>query len=106
MDPSTCKTRDDILKFLVSKLSWIPDGPTQKGWKQEFGYRHSYFLQDVWYHQETGRYAFHSDEYDNWNPDTTPNLGMYNSFEDMLHGVPDLYYRLWKSRGGDLFETA
>lgn len=98
MEVSECQTEDDIIKFLVSKLTWIPDPPVQKGWRQQFGYRQAYFIQQVWYHPDTKRYAFHSDEYDNWNPDSPPNLGMYESFETMLTGVAKRYAALWATR--------
>lgn len=83
-----CKNVDDVVKFLVHRLIWIPEPPTQLGWTQQFGYRCAYYNQQVWYHAESGRYAFHSDK-PYWNPKSEPNLGMYNTFHSLLEGVAE-----------------
>jgi hypothetical protein len=81
---------------LASRLTWVADDrPTAKGWVQELGYRHYYYIQQVWHNPTTGKYAFHSDEYEAWDPDTEPNLGMYDSFAEMLTGVASRYKHLW-----------
>lgn len=97
MEASSCKTDDDIIKFLVSHMIWNPDPPAQRDWVQQFGFRHYYWIQQVWFNPATGQYAFHSDEFDSWDADTTPNLGMYNSFHEMLQGVAETYQRRWNS---------
>ena len=101
MEPSACDKKDDIIKFIVSRLIWIPDPPVIDGWRQEFGYRQAYWTQQVWHHPATNRYAFHSDEFDVWNPASEPNLGMYESFEDMLNGVAQKYHDLWNKNKSD-----
>lgn len=95
MEASSCKTTDDVMKFLTSHMMWIPDPPTQKGWIQQFGYRHYYWIQQIWFNPATGQYAFHSDEFDSWDTNTPPNLGMYNSFQEMLQGVANIYLQKW-----------
>ena len=101
MEPVECKSKDDIIKYLTSRLAWNDDPPVQKGWVQQFGYRQAYWIHQLWFHPETGRYAFHSDEFDNWNTESDPNLGMYSSFNDMLQGVAEVYKNLWESRSGN-----
>lgn len=99
MDPCACNSKDDVLKFLVSRLAWIHEEcPVRKGWRQELGYRHFYYIQQVWHNPATGQYAFHSDDDNGWDPDTPPNMGMYDTFSDLLSGVADRYHQLWTRR--------
>jgi hypothetical protein len=98
MEGSQCNTVDDVVKYLTSRLEYIHQPIFSKGWQQQFGYRQGYWIQQVWHDSKTGRYAFHSDEYDSWNPDSQTNLGMYPSFTEMLTGVGERYYNLWTMR--------
>ncbi len=102
MEASECKASDDVVKFLTSRMMWIPHPPTQKGWVQQFGYRHYYWIQQVWFNPATDQYAFHSDEFDSWDTTKLPNLGMYNSFQEMLQGVANYYVRLWGISASDV----
>lgn len=105
MQAEKCKTTDDIIKFLVSHMIWNPEPPAQREWVQQFGFRHYYWIQQVWFNRSTGEYAFHSDEFDSWDADTVPNFGKYDSFQNMLRGVAELYMRRWNTSSDEMLHV-
>lgn len=63
MDPSLCKTQDDICLQLVSQLSWVePPHPRQGDWEQLFGFTRAMAFTSIWRHVTTGEYCLHVDD--------------------------------------------
>lgn len=96
MDPIHCATRDDIVKYLVSKLTWIKEEDQKNvgGWKLQMRYTRNSVTQQVWYNKEKNLYAFNNDDTDIFNG-FNANMGNYYSFIEMLQGVADIYYISW-----------
>lgn len=101
MEPQECKTATDIRLWLESELEkgiqHPPHPVTIPGetaaWQFYAGFRRSFCSHSVFHAPETGHYAFHVEEYPDY--DHFPNMGSYLSYEDLLQGVANRYALLW-----------
>ncbi len=93
MDVKDCKTIDDIVLYLVSSLQFININVQYKDWKQVLGFRRAMMIHQVWYNKESGLWAFHVSDQDDFNEN--PNMGTYTSLTNLLHKVSEHYKTLW-----------
>jgi hypothetical protein len=93
MRAEDCKSTDDVVQHLASELKWIDEEVKVGTWVQKMGFRRSFVISQVWYNNDTKKWAFHvsDDEYSG-----EPNMGSYQSFTDLLSGVAQKYASLWK----------
>lgn len=101
MNACECKTEDDVLKHLVSFLTWYyPELPAdERGWQLQMGYRRAFTNHQVWYHAESGRYAWYISEEKEWITGDETNALMFNSFADLLSGVARKHTSIWSFVG-------
>lgn len=93
MDPSSCKSHDDIVAYLISSLKPVDSNEIHGDWVQKFGFRRAMMIHQVWHHSKTGTWTFHvSDEGFNGSP----NMGTYPSLSELLKEVAYKYKDLWK----------
>lgn len=95
MNSSDCKTKDDILLYMISNLRIVPGKVMVGEYRQVLGFRQSMNISQVWYHKSTKKWAYHvsDDEFTG-----IPNMGEYNSFADLMHGVSCFYEKRWPIR--------
>lgn len=92
MRAEDCRSVDDIMQHLASQLQWIDEEIKVGSWVQKFGFRRYYFISQVWYNTETKKWAFHVSD-DKYTGE--PNMGVYESFTELLLGVSQKYSILW-----------
>jgi len=63
-------------------------------WHLTHDFRRAFNLHQVYCDQDD-RFAFHVDEY-GWEGKTTFNMGIYNSWDEMIEGVAAKYVVAWK----------
>jgi hypothetical protein len=93
------KTKEDIENYLRSWLQPIENGKKHlyKGntWTQKYGFCRAFQIHGVYANDITNEYSFHVDECD-WKENLEPNFGVYDTFDNMILGVSELYFKLWK----------
>ena len=95
-------TRADMIEYLKSWLHPVPDGEqfdckyNDELFQLTHGFRRAMCIHQAFKHLNTGAYAFHVHPSEDWDGSCEPNMGMYDTFEDMIHGVADRYVVLWK----------
>ena len=106
MDPTKCKSIEDVKVYLVSWLTCDFDHalPRQGDWEMVLGFRRAYSMHQVWRNKETNQCAFHVSETDDWSPGLEPTMGMWESFDEMLSGVAKAYHRVWSKNDDVLGE--
>ena len=92
MDPSECKTKDDVLFHLVSNLTYIYEDKFAGEYRQVLGFRRSFSVSQVWRNRTSGTWAYHVSE-DAF--DGVANIGEYDTFGELLDRVADVYAKLW-----------
>ena len=93
MDVIDCKTKDDIILYLVSNFNYATDKIYRDDFILIMGFRRAFCCHQVWYSKLQNMYAFHIEDQDEFNGN--PNMGLYNSFYELLDGVADIYYKKW-----------
>jgi hypothetical protein len=95
MRPQDCKTKEDILIYLVTNLNYIHDEVRVGDYQQIMGFRLSLCISQVWYNHLTTKWYYHVDR-DMGEFTGDANMGEYISLLELLNGVTDRYYDLWK----------
>jgi hypothetical protein len=95
MNAIYCSKEDDILKYLVSWLNWIPYENQQKNgdWIQEFGFRRGFINHQIWYNTKTTKYIFYTSEFEDWNQSIETEK--FNSFSEMLKKITANHNKVW-----------
>lgn len=98
-DVRELKTKNDIQLFIHSNLKPVENGVEKmydgKLWVQKYGFRRGFQIHGVYVESDSERCLFHVDEYE-WKDNTEPNFGVWNNFNEMLSGVAERYFKLWK----------
>ena len=93
MSPENIRTRGDILAWISSSLK--PCKHTGSLWVQMEGFRRAFYIHGLYKNSETGEYAFHVEPDDVAYPNNFPNMGRYNTREELLESVSEIYRKLW-----------
>ncbi len=98
-DPQTIEDVKEYLNSWLSKVILDEDSgsiefPNGIRWYQTHGFRRAFNLHQV-YTDEDKRFAFTVDE-NGWDGKTTPNMGIYGSWNEMIDGVSMKYAIAWK----------
>ena len=97
-------TIDDVKDYLTSWLTKIivdedvppVDHPCGTEWYLTYEFRRAFNLHQVYTCEgDTPRFAFHVSE-DGWDGETLPNMGVYESWDEMIDGVALKYAVAWK----------
>lgn len=64
-------------------------------WHLTHEFRRAFHLHQVYSDEEKWRFAFHVDEY-GWDGKSAPNMGVYDSWSEMIDGVAAKYAVAWK----------
>ena len=94
------QTLDDIKDYLNSWLVPVLDDSVTpfdfKGtqWRQTHGFKRGFCMHQVFSNGES-RFAFHVDDED-WNETDDPNMGIYDSWSEMINGVAMKHAIAWK----------
>ncbi len=99
---NTPQTIEDVKEYLNSWLEKVIldenigfiEFPTGTKWYQTHGFRRAFSLHQV-YCDEDKRFAFNVDE-NGWDGSVVPNMGIYDSWEEMIDGVSMKYAIAWK----------
>ncbi len=93
------KTKEDIESYLRSWLQPVENGAkhvyNENTWTQKYGFRRAFQIHGVYVNDTTNEYSFHVDDSE-WKKNVEPNFGVYANFDNMISGVSDLYFKLWK----------
>jgi len=103
-----CKTKEDIKEWLKKELKPVVPEPSTDdilidanniSWMQIYGFKRGFHLHAVFKSENKfcfdSREPFDDDTYKNW----LPNMGEYNSMDDLIEGVSELYYKCWNLTG-------
>jgi hypothetical protein len=95
MNSHDCKTKDDILLYMISNFRFVPGNVLVGEYRQVLGFRQNMQISQVWFNKNTNKWAFHvsDDEFTG-----TPNMGEYDTFADLMHGVSTIYAKRWPIR--------
>ncbi len=92
----SCTNAHEIADYLRSLIAPTPTTPTTQGtWRVTHGFRRAFCYHRVVV-DETGQVGFHvADDQCPWSPDERPNCGVYESFDEMINGVSEMYADKW-----------
>lgn len=97
MKQSECKTQSDVIKYMQSNLRKAGYEDPAKIWQLHSEFRQCCgFYSQIWYNNSTGRWAFNVSQDDDWDADSAPNFGTYDSYHALMSGVSAKYVDLWK----------
>ncbi len=93
------KSKEDVEWYLVNALEkcndpsvYVHDGRT---YSQFFGFRRAFSIHGVFRSDDGKKYGFHVSD-DGWDGQNAPNLGLYDSYAELLQGVAIKYSKRWK----------
>ena len=92
MKVEQCQSVDDIVVHLVANLAWIDEDVAVGVWRQRFGFRRGPWTSQAWHNTVTNEWAFHVSD---GAFTGMANMGTYDTFHEMLHGVAGLYEKSW-----------
>lgn len=97
MKAEDCKTKDDILLHLVYHLEPVNEIVVIEDFTQIMGFRRAFHITSVWYSKLQNKYASHVASDDDLEQSfiRNPNLGLYDSFYELLDGVATIYSKKW-----------
>ncbi len=96
-----CTTINDIVVHLTEELQ-ANDNPTfetidNETWIITHGFRRGFCYNNIFYNETSKEYAFHVSNCDDYDGrlERFPNMGKYDSHENLLKGVAEKYAELW-----------
>lgn len=101
MDPSLCKSHDDVCLHLVSQFSWVePPHPRQGDWEQVFGFTRAMAFTSIWRHVLTGEYCLHVDDGGHVGGFSIPEGACARdaTFMGLLNSAAAMYFLHWQCR--------
>lgn len=98
--------RASIRRYLVTWLKPVETYSTitimDDTWINLYGFMRIFYYHEVFQHEITGKYAFHVHKYILEDDMSTyshfPNFGIYNTINDLIDGVVDIYADDWGLR--------
>ena len=96
------QTLDDVKEYLTSWLAIVQDDNAEPidfqgdEWFQTHGFRRGFMKHQVFSESKNHRFTFHVTEEGGWDGTKEPNMGVYDSWIDMIDGVAMKYAIAWK----------
>ena len=95
MNTLDCKTKNDILLYMISNLRFASGKVMVGDSMLVLGFRQSMQISQVWFNKSTKKWGYHVSDVEYTG---VPNLGEYNSFADLLYDVSTFYAKRWHIR--------
>ena len=91
----TINNRRDIRQHVFGNMQMFdaPEPTENPAWVQLAGTRIGFHVHGVYYNETSKKYAFDVNE--TWDELTFPNMGQYDSYEELEDGVVETYAGMW-----------